>query len=174
MQKTSKPKKKQDQSGIHVGGNISGDGIIIGSHNVVNLQEAIQNAVGRFTIPPPVTDFTGREKELETLRASFQAGALITTGLSGGGGVGKTELARKLAHEIADAYPFARLSIDLLGTSENPLAPEDAMRRLLEPFYPNQKLPDDPQRLMGLYQETFSTQKALLLLDNAAEGWGAR
>ncbi|NOH03063.1 MAG: tetratricopeptide repeat protein [Chloroflexi bacterium] len=43
------------------------------------------------------------------------------------------------------------------------------MRRLLEPFYPNQKLPDDPQGLKGLYQQTFASAKALLLLDNAAD-----
>jgi len=131
----------------------------------LNVKESVVAAL--FTIPQPVQDFTGRTDELEKLKASFQAGALIT-GLSGGGGVGKTELAKKLAHEIADAYPSARLTIDLLGTSENPLAPEEVMRRLLEPFYPNQKLPEDPQGLQGLYQQTFASQNALLLLDNAA------
>jgi tetratricopeptide (TPR) repeat protein len=121
-----------------------------------------------FTIPPPVADFTGRVKELETLKTSFKNGAVIT-GLSGGGGVGKTELARKLAQELADDYPAARLEIDLRGASENPLTPEDAMRRLLEPFYPNQKLPDDPNQLRGLYRQTFAEHKSLLLLDNAAD-----
>lgn len=120
-----------------------------------------------LTIPLPVKDFTGREKELETLKASFKNGVVIT-GVSGGGGVGKTQLAYKLAQEIADAYPDARMSIDLLGKSETPLTSEEVMRRILEPFYPNQQLPDQPEGLQGLYQQTFASKKALLLLDNAA------
>ena len=129
--------------------------------------EAPQVLITLFTIPLPVQDFTGRETELEELKSEFKRGVVIT-GISGGGGIGKTELARKLAEEIKDDYPDARLSIDLLGTSETPLAPEEAMRRLLEPFYPNQKLPDEPKPVKGLYQQTFASQKALLLLDNAA------
>jgi tetratricopeptide (TPR) repeat protein len=121
-----------------------------------------------FTIPPPVADFTGREKELAELKAAFARGAVIT-GVSGGGGIGKTELARRLAQELAGDFPAARLSMDLLGTSERPLTPDEAMRRLLEPFYPNQKLPDEPEQLAGLYRQTFATRKSLLLLDNAAD-----
>jgi tetratricopeptide (TPR) repeat protein len=131
-------------------------------------QLRIKNVFSINIIPPPVSDFTGRAKELETLKTSFKNGAVITA-LSGGGGVGKTELARKLSQELADDYPAARLEIDLRGASENPLTPEDAMRRLLEPFYPNQKLPDDPNQLRGLYQQTFAEHQSLLLLDNAAD-----
>jgi tetratricopeptide (TPR) repeat protein len=119
-----------------------------------------------FTIPSPVEDFTGRENELGQIKANFSRGVLIT-GISGSGGIGKTELAYKLADEIKDYYPDARLTIDLLGTSETPLPPAEAMRRLLEPFYPNQQLPQSPEQLRGLYHETFSSRKALLLLDNA-------
>jgi tetratricopeptide (TPR) repeat protein len=159
--KKEKPAKK---ASINIGGNFAGN-LISGDGNTINVEAT--KAAALLTIPKPVQDFTGREKELDQLKASFQAGALIT-GLSGGGGVGKTELAKKLASEIADAYPAACLSIDLLGTSGNPLAPEEVMRRLLEPFYPGQKLPEDLQGLKGLYQQTFASQKALLLLDNAA------
>jgi tetratricopeptide (TPR) repeat protein len=88
--------------------------------------------------------------------------------VSGAGGIGKTELARRLAQELAGDFPAARLSIDLLGASERPLFPDEAMRRLLEPFYPNQKLPGEPEQLAGLYRQTFTQNKSLLLLDNAA------
>ncbi len=40
------------------------------------------------------------------------------------------------------------------------------MRRLLERFYPERKLPEDVNELRGLYRETFSQNKSLLLLDN--------
>ncbi len=153
---------------IEIKGNVAGSTIIAGNGNVVSqviLEK--QLVAARFTILAPVADFTGREDELARLKASFQHGALIT-GVTGGGGIGKTELARKLAQELADDYPNARLEINLGGTDPAPLTPEDAMRRLLERFYPNQKLPDDPTELRGLYQHTFTQKKSLLLLDNAA------
>ncbi len=166
MAKSSKPKKKQEAD-IHVGGSVIGDNIVIGSHNKITFQEVLKTTYGLFTIPQPVTDFTGREEELAQLKASFEKGTIIS-GLSGSGGVGKTELARKLAHEIADHFPDAQMNVDLLGTSEKPTSPEDVIRHLLEPFYVGQKLPDDETQLKGLYQQTFANKKALLLLDNAA------
>lgn len=128
-------------------------------------QEILARAL--FTIPMSVQDFAGREQELEQLKTNFLRGALIT-GISGGGGIGKTELARKLANEIKDNYPDARMEINLQGTSDTPLNTDEAMRRLLEPFYAAQKLPDDSNQLMGLYRQTFASNKALILLDNAA------
>jgi len=169
MPKSSKPKNQQDASveaEINIGGDVSNANIIVGHGNTINI-EAAKTASSLFTIPPAVKDFTGREKELAELKAAFSRGAVIT-GLSGGGGIGKTELARKLAEELAGNFPAARLSMDLLGTSERPLTPDEAMRRLLEPFYPGQKLPDEPEQLAGLYRQTFAQNKSLLLLDNAA------
>ncbi|GAB4559694.1 MAG: hypothetical protein Fur0016_23930 [Anaerolineales bacterium] len=160
------PKTKKDVS-VNIGGDAYKSNIIVGDHNTINV-EAIKTVSSLFTIPPPVSDFIGRARELETLKASFQRGALIT-GLSGAGGIGKTELARKLAHDLADAYPAARLEINLLGASAKPLTSEEAMRRLLEPFYPGQKLPDQPEELRGLYRQTFAQRPSLLLLDNAAD-----
>ncbi len=175
MTKSSKPKKKQEASAnadnnsiaigkIGIGGDVSGN---IQVANIINNFETTKTTYGLFTIPAPVTDFTGREAELEGLKASFTNGAIIT-GLSGAGGIGKSELARKLAHDIADSYPDAQINIDLLGTSEKPTSPEDAMRRLLEPFHAGQKLPDDETQLKNLYQHTFGKKKVLLLLDNAS------
>ncbi|MEO7863436.1 MAG: hypothetical protein ABIU05_23970 [Nitrospirales bacterium] len=108
--------------------------------------DQLVSVVALFTIPSPVQDFTGREEELKQLISETNRGVVIT-GISGGGGIGKTELARKLADELKDDYPDARLNVDLLGTSETPLSPEECMHRLLEPFYPNQKLPEDFNQL---------------------------
>jgi tetratricopeptide (TPR) repeat protein len=169
MPKSSKPKKQQDsvKAKINIGRDVSNANIIVGVGNTINI-EAAKTVSTLFTIPPPVADFTGREKELAELKAAFARGALIT-GVSGAGGIGKTELARRLAQELAGDFPAARLSIDLLGASERPLSPDEAMRRLLEPFYPNQKLPGEPEQLDGLYRQTFTQNKSLLLLDNAAD-----
>ncbi|MBC7879592.1 MAG: tetratricopeptide repeat protein [Anaerolineales bacterium] len=168
MPKSSKSKEKQEpniEANINIGGDVSGSNIIVGHGNTI-INEALKTEYTLFSMPLPVADFTGRDREIESLKASFKNGALIS-GVSGGGGIGKTELARRLAKEIAEDYPDARMSIDLRGTSD-PLAPDEAMRRLIEPFYPNQKLPDESEQLKGLYQQTFSAQKALILLDNAS------
>ncbi len=127
-----------------------------------------------FTIPAPPLDFTGRTSELDQLRVIFTDSTppVLITGLTGGAGIGKTALARCLAQELAARFPDARLEIDLQGAvrqPEKPLAPEEAMRRLLAPFYPGQKLPDQPAELRALYAETFRTHTCLLLLDNALD-----
>jgi len=140
MPKSSKPKKENPSSkSINVGGDVSNSVLIAGDKNKVIIQfEQIKTSYGLFTIPTPVTDFTGREEELEQLKESFSYGVIIS-GLSGAGGIGKTELARKLAHDIAENFPDAQMNIDLLGTSEKPISSEDAMRRLLEPFHAGEK-----------------------------------
>ncbi len=129
------------------------------------IAETSRTTYTSFTISPPVGDFTGRENEINELKTKITQGALIV-GISGSGGIGKTQFAYKLASEIKENFPGARLEIDLHGTSENPLSPENAMRIILSGFY--EKLPDNENQLKGLYQKTFSTRKCLLLLDNAA------
>ena len=172
--RAQKKKSKDPKPSIRADGNVTGSVLIAGNENQVTVQlEQLKTASSLFTIPLPVTDFTGRDDELKELKASFANGAIIT-GVSGGGGIGKTELARKLAQDIAGDYPDARMSIDLLGTSQTPMPCEETMRRLIEPLYPNQKLPDDSNQLKGLYQQTFGKVKALLLLDNAADAHQVR
>ncbi len=178
--KSEPPSSNAEGPNIVIGGNVTNSNIVIGDNNTLSIQSgrpllsAEQLGIvpptivtTLFTIPSPISDFTGRAHELEELKSNFLHGALIT-GVSGGGGVGKTELARKLANEIKDHYPDAWMEINLQGTSESPLTPDEAMRRLLEPFYTAQKLPDDSTQLKSLFQQTFTSQRALLLLDNAA------
>jgi len=172
--KKSSTSVQAGDKGVAVGRDLVNSNVFTGDNNTI-IQQAIEKqlAISLFTISAPVGDFTGRKDELAELKAAFARGAIIT-GMTGGGGIGKTELARKLAQEIAENYPDARMSIDLLGTSEKPLTSDEAMRRLLEPFYPNQKLPDDTAQLQGLFQQTFASKKALLLLDNAANAGQVR
>ncbi|MEV7438354.1 AfsR/SARP family transcriptional regulator [Streptomyces griseoviridis] len=134
-------------------------------------------------IPPLPTDFTGREREFDVLcrrltpteangRAAFQPRRLLISGMPG---VGKTALAVRVAHAVADQFPdgllYARLRADdgtvadcgkvlvtllrALGeTSENVLAPNGEPARTEE--------------LVHRYRTRTAGRKLLILLDDAA------
>ncbi len=121
-------------------------------------------------ILPPAGDFTGRETELTQLLAAVDAkpGAMIAAGLQGMGGIGKTELARRIAQERWDAYPDAHLEIDLLGASPSPLSSAGALTQLIQDLEPQAQLPEDEPTLVRIFQSTLQDKRGILLLDNAA------
>lgn len=116
-------------------------------------------------IPPPPRDFTGREADIKELLEKFSQGATIT-GLRGMGGVGKTALALVLAEKLSGNYPGGQLFLNMQGTSNSPLKPEDAMAHVILSYLGS--IPKDFNGLSGLYQAVLSGKKALILLDNAA------
>jgi len=118
--------------------------------------------------PPPV-DFTGRKQELDELRKGIRTGGVTISGLRGMGGIGKTALALVLADELAADYPDAQFFLDLRGTSNTPLRPEDALAHVIRAYHPTARLPDDLDSLCGLYHQVLHGQKALLLMDNARD-----
>ncbi len=123
-----------------------------------------------FTVPSPVPDFTGRDDELAQLTAALALnGRASLSAIDGMGGMGKSQLAYELAHRQADRFPDGRIFVDMQGTGERPLAPEDAMARVIEAFSPGIQPPTDPARLKAVYQATLNGKRALLLLDNAAD-----
>ncbi len=130
---------------------------------------AFHNALSPLhQLPPPPADFTGRTAVLAELRAAAATGGVTISGLRGMGGIGKTALALKLAHELAHQYPDAQLYLDLQGVSTQPVTPAQAMAHVIRAFHPDTRLPESEAESGALYRSALHGQRALLLMDNAA------
>lgn len=130
---------------------------------------------GRSTLPYDLRDFTGREEELHKLLGFIEdadgSGPLIVA-IDGMGGSGKTSLAVRAAHRLAERYPDAQLHLDLRGYTpdEEPLTPAAAAEALLRMLgVPGERIPDDPQGRIALWRATMIKHRMILLLDNVVD-----
>jgi tetratricopeptide (TPR) repeat protein len=126
------------------------------------------SAAALHQLPPPPGDFTGRKTELEELMEAIEKGGVTISGLRGMGGIGKTALALKLADQLRERCPDAQVYLDLKGTSDKPLSAADAMAHVVRAYHPEAKPPDSEAQLAALYHSVLDGQRALLLMDNAA------
>ena len=105
----------------------------------------------------PVRDFVGRGDELYQIVAALsdvsQAGATASiTGVRGMGGVGKTELAFRVAQRLAPMFPDGQVVIALHGAGTTPLTPEQALQTVLRAVDPLAKLPENLDELQNRYR----------------------
>jgi tetratricopeptide (TPR) repeat protein len=119
--------------------------------------------------PRPPADFTGRDAELQELLSAIAVGGVTISGLQGMGGIGKTSVALKLVELLKPRYPDAQFFLDLKGASNQPLATGDALAHVVRSYHPTAKLPESETELRGLYLSVLEGQRALLLMDNAAD-----
>ncbi|HYJ68772.1 MAG TPA: NB-ARC domain-containing protein [Nocardioidaceae bacterium] len=121
------------------------------------------------TLPDDVSDFTGRETELE---AMLDGDARILA-IEGMAGVGKTTLAVRAGRRLLEERrPQVVLSVNLAGydperAPAEPMAVLDGFLRKLGEPGPRIQSMDLSQRT-GRYRELLAGQPVLVLLDNAA------
>ncbi|MFE2041323.1 ATP-binding protein [Streptomyces sp. NPDC059477] len=123
---------------------------------------------------PVPAHFTDRHEELTALhgitgsRQESSAPALAV--ICGPGGVGKTTLALRWLHDVADQYPDGQLYADLAsGDSAGEPVPAGAvLRRFLRAMgIPGERLPAETDEAAGLFRSTTAGRRIAILMDNA-------
>ena len=93
------------------------------------------------------------------------------SGLQGMGGMGKTALALVLAERLKERFPDAQFYLDLKGVDKQPLTAAEPLTHVIRAYHPTTQLPENEAELHGLYHSVLHGQRALLLMDNAADKW---
>jgi len=122
-------------------------------------------------LPRDVPGFAGRADELAGLDTGLDTpGALLV--ISGTAGVGKTALAVRWAHRVANRYPDGQLYVNLRGFDPGgpPASPAQALRGFLDAFeVPPAKIPSDVDGKAAMYRSLLSGRRVLVVLDNARD-----
>ncbi|WP_370350233.1 BTAD domain-containing putative transcriptional regulator [Catenulispora sp. EB89] len=91
--------------------------------------------------------------------------------IDGMAGVGKTSLAVRLAHRLADDYPDGQLYLDLHAhtVGQEPLTAATALDRLLRAVgVPGDRIPVETEERAAMWRAELADRRMLLVLDNAA------
>ncbi|OLF17046.1 ATP-binding protein [Actinophytocola xanthii] len=123
-------------------------------------------------LPAPPRSFTGRTAELAALSRAVEPGrGLVLQTISGAGGIGKTWLALRWAHDNADRFTDGQLFVDLRGFSPTgaPMSPSVALRGFLQALgiHPAE-VPRHEHAQAGLFRSLVAGRRLLIVLDNAA------
>lgn len=127
-------------------------------------------------LPASIADLTGREEQIaeihrllgETADPADRCGteqAVRIVAISGRGGVGKSTIAVRAAHELREAFPDGQLYGEFRWPDEEP-----ASRKVLERFLralggSAAVVPDEPQEQVELYRTLLANKRVLVVLD---------
>ncbi|MDG4791764.1 BTAD domain-containing putative transcriptional regulator [Micromonospora sp. WMMD1102] len=123
-------------------------------------------------LPPEVSGFTGRDREIDRLDAllcgSGPPATIIV--ISGTAGVGKTSLALHWARRAADRFPDGQLWVNLRGYDHRPaMTPGQALTLFLRALgVPGEAIPSDLESQAGLYRSLMDGRRVLVVIDNAS------
>jgi DNA-binding SARP family transcriptional activator/predicted negative regulator of RcsB-dependent stress response len=114
--------------------------------------------------------FTGRVDELRRL-AKVLDEDVATVVIDGAGGVGKTALALRFAHEVADRFADGQVQLNLHGYGPgDPVEPGEALATLLQSVgVPSEQVPATTEARSALWRTHSADRTMLVLLDNARD-----
>jgi len=124
-------------------------------------------------LPPPPPYFVGRDGLLAEVLWLLREPRLPVLAISGPGGMGKTALALRAAHQVTASYPDGQLWADLHGTEPQPADPAEILGEFLRALgVPS--VPEARHERAALYRSTMASRRMLVLLDDAADGTQVR
>jgi tetratricopeptide (TPR) repeat protein len=148
-----------------------------------HAHKEVESGVGPpAQLPPVIAHFTGRTEALDELRRVLEdnttgkrsrdaaTAAPLVLSLHGPGGVGKSSLAGRFAHEIAGRFPDGQLYFDLRGGEETRVTPEEVLTGFLPAL--GARLTIDPgglPELQKLWWTWLKDKRVLVYLDNARD-----
>jgi len=123
-------------------------------------------------LPPVPADFTGRTAARQDVMAHLStqdADALPTVVIAGAGGVGKSTLAARVAHDLALGYPDGQLFVQLHGMSTTPTIPDAVLARFLVALGDaDDRLPATLEGRSERFRSLVAGRRVLVVLDDAA------
>ncbi|OLR93629.1 AfsR/SARP family transcriptional regulator [Actinokineospora bangkokensis] len=124
-------------------------------------------------LPAGCPAFVGRDAALRALDAAVDepTGGTAVVTLDGTAGVGKTALALRWAHRVADRFPDGQLFVDLRGFGPgSPLDPGDVLAGFIEALgLPASSAPVGTTARTGLFRSLLAGKRVLVVLDNARD-----
>ena len=128
-------------------------------------------------LPATPASFTGRAVELAELSKVLLAQpdrptTAVVSAIGGAGGIGKTWLALRWAHDNVSHFPNGQLYVNLNGYdgAGEPVAPSAAVRGFLDALgVTPDRLPADPPAQAALYRTLIADRRMLIVLDNARD-----
>ena len=127
-------------------------------------------------LPQTIRGFTGRVDELGLLNnmldrtGEITPGTVVISAIGGTAGVGKTALAVRWAHQVADRFPDGQLYVNLRGYDPGPPLPAaDALAGFLRALgVPGRDIPAEPAERAALYRSVLARRQVLVIVDNAS------
>jgi DNA-binding SARP family transcriptional activator/tetratricopeptide (TPR) repeat protein len=126
-------------------------------------------------LPAPV-DLVGRADlaaEVSWLLNQKSRPAAPVVVISGPGGIGKTALALRAAHQARDSYPDGQLYLELHGTASGAVDARMDTGEVLAQFlraFGVPRVPETKAERLGMYRTLLADRRVLVVLDDAADG----
>ncbi|HEY0535557.1 MAG TPA: tetratricopeptide repeat protein [Actinoplanes sp.] len=144
---------------------------VISGETQAAAQVRVQDA-----LPEDLPVFTGRAAELDRLRELAKEGpAVVISAIGGMAGVGKTQLAVHVGHQLAAEEKFDRvLFVNLRGFHPDPSQPPVDPGAVLDGFLrllgtPGHQVPHQLKARTEAFRQKLAGLRSLVVLDNAAD-----
>jgi DNA-binding SARP family transcriptional activator/tetratricopeptide (TPR) repeat protein len=137
-------------------------------YRVLSTDTALGAVPRQLPASPP--SFSGRARELARLGDLLATAPVVV--ITGGGGMGKTWLALRWAHDNVDRFPDGQLYVNLRGfdPAGEPVSAETAVRGLLDGLGAEPTaLPAGLEAQSALYRSMIADRRVLVILDNAVD-----